>query len=288
MSNPIADASNGGGIAGLAVVNHLLENGDKQVLVLEAGPNANNLPEVFVPGLIGAGEALTTLNWAYTTVPQTHLNGRVLTINAGKLLGRSTAINRMIFNPRAERRNKTLGNPQRLLMDLGTADAVAWTSRDAIVEGEGLEDRGEIPKPRSNNGSDHRTVFIPVFTPLLGYGKGTKSRPFVRSGSRNKWRKIRIDGLLRWIEEQESWCCRGFETTMSWKEAVLRFQFGEPPYSLHRVSSLYSVASARIEESNQSHEYMLLRDLAQDIRGDIIAMGEGCQMRTLWQVLEKI
>ncbi|THU80668.1 alcohol oxidase [Dendrothele bispora CBS 962.96] len=57
---------------------------------------------VFVPGLIGAGQALTTLNWAYTTVPQTHLNGRVLTINAGKALGGSTVINSMIF-PRAEK-----------------------------------------------------------------------------------------------------------------------------------------------------------------------------------------
>ncbi|THU85721.1 alcohol oxidase [Dendrothele bispora CBS 962.96] len=87
----------GGGTAGLTVANRLSEDGDKQVLVLEAGPNAENLQEVFVPGLIGAGQALTTLNWAYTTVPQTHLNGRVLTINAGKALGGSTVINSMIF-----------------------------------------------------------------------------------------------------------------------------------------------------------------------------------------------
>ncbi|THV04246.1 alcohol oxidase [Dendrothele bispora CBS 962.96] len=88
--------------AGLTVANRLSEDGDKQVLVLEAGPNAENLQEVFVLGLIGAGQALTTLNWAYTTVPQTHLNGRVLTINAGKALGGSTVINSMIF-PRAEK-----------------------------------------------------------------------------------------------------------------------------------------------------------------------------------------
>ncbi|THU82901.1 FAD/NAD(P)-binding domain-containing protein [Dendrothele bispora CBS 962.96] len=92
----------GGGTAGLTVANRLSEDRDKQVLVIEAGPNAENLQEVFVPGLIGAGQALTTLNWAYTTVPQTHLNGRVLTINAGKTLGGSTVINSMIF-PRAEK-----------------------------------------------------------------------------------------------------------------------------------------------------------------------------------------
>ncbi|THU87389.1 alcohol oxidase [Dendrothele bispora CBS 962.96] len=92
----------GGGTGGLTVANRLSQNSDKQVLVLEAGPNAENLQEVFVPGLIGAGQAFTTLNWAYPTVPQTNLNNRTLTINAGKALGGSTVINSMIF-PRAEK-----------------------------------------------------------------------------------------------------------------------------------------------------------------------------------------
>jgi len=52
---------------------------------------------VFVPGLIGAGQAFTTLNWAYNTVPQEHLNNRTLTLNAGKALGGSTVINSMVF-----------------------------------------------------------------------------------------------------------------------------------------------------------------------------------------------
>jgi len=42
---------------------------------------------VYVPGLIGFGQAFTTLNWAYKTVPQDHLGGRNITINAGKALG---------------------------------------------------------------------------------------------------------------------------------------------------------------------------------------------------------
>ncbi|THU80662.1 hypothetical protein K435DRAFT_695241, partial [Dendrothele bispora CBS 962.96] len=49
------------------------------------------------PSLIGAGQALTTLNWTYTTVPQAHLNNRIVTINAGKALEVSTVINSMIF-----------------------------------------------------------------------------------------------------------------------------------------------------------------------------------------------
>ncbi|KAJ7246455.1 alcohol oxidase [Mycena rebaudengoi] len=92
----------GGGTAGLTVANRLTEDKHITVAVLEAGFNAEGLPEVFVPGLIGTGIAFTTLNWAYPTVPQANLNGRVLTVNAGKALGGSTIINSMIF-PRAEK-----------------------------------------------------------------------------------------------------------------------------------------------------------------------------------------
>ncbi|KAF5371664.1 hypothetical protein D9758_003587 [Tetrapyrgos nigripes] len=92
----------GGGTAGLTVASRLAEDKSTQVLVIEAGRNAENLPEVFVPGLIGTGQSMTTLNWAYKTVPQTSLNNRVLTVNAGKALGGSTIINSMIF-PRAEK-----------------------------------------------------------------------------------------------------------------------------------------------------------------------------------------
>ncbi|TFK22633.1 alcohol oxidase [Coprinopsis marcescibilis] len=89
----------GGGTAGLAVASRLAENQQMKVLVLEAGGNAENNPSVFIPGFIGRD---STLNWAYQTVPQPNLNGRTLTIGAGKGLGGSTLINGMIF-PRAEK-----------------------------------------------------------------------------------------------------------------------------------------------------------------------------------------
>ena len=43
--------------------------------------------QVFIPGLIGTGQAFTTLDWSYPTVPQANLNFRNLTVNAGKALG---------------------------------------------------------------------------------------------------------------------------------------------------------------------------------------------------------
>ncbi|KAJ3515029.1 hypothetical protein NLJ89_g2024 [Agrocybe chaxingu] len=92
----------GGGNAGLTVANRLSENPAVSVVVLEAGPNVERLPEVYIPGLVGFGQSFTTLNWAYQTVPQEHLGGRRTTIAAGKALGGSTVINSMIF-PRAEK-----------------------------------------------------------------------------------------------------------------------------------------------------------------------------------------
>ncbi|KAJ7124169.1 alcohol oxidase [Mycena epipterygia] len=103
LSTPVYDyVVVGGGTAGLTIANRLTEDKDVTVAVLEAGFNAEGLPEVFIPGLIGTGISLTTLNWAYNTVPQTNLNGRTLTVRAGKALGGSTVINSMIF-PRAEK-----------------------------------------------------------------------------------------------------------------------------------------------------------------------------------------
>lgn len=70
--------------------------------VIEAGFNAEDLPEVFIPGMIGNGISFTTLDWSYPTIPQKNLNGRTVKVNAGKALGGSTVINSMVF-PRAEK-----------------------------------------------------------------------------------------------------------------------------------------------------------------------------------------
>ncbi|KAJ6600307.1 alcohol oxidase [Mycena vulgaris] len=88
----------GDGTAGLTIANRLTEDPDITVAVLEAGLNAEDLPEVFIPGFIGMGISYTTLNWAYATVPQSNLNNRTLTVNAGKALGGSSVINAMIFS----------------------------------------------------------------------------------------------------------------------------------------------------------------------------------------------
>ena len=44
----------------------------------------------FIPGLVGTGEAFTTPNWAYKTIPQEHLRDGQLVIDAGNALAIST------------------------------------------------------------------------------------------------------------------------------------------------------------------------------------------------------
>ncbi|KXN82647.1 Alcohol dehydrogenase [acceptor] [Leucoagaricus sp. SymC.cos] len=87
----------GGGNGGLVVASRLSEDPDVNVLVLEAGAEVENLREVYIPGMIGAGQAFTSLNWAYQTVPQDNMNRRNMVVFAGKALGGSTIINSMIM-----------------------------------------------------------------------------------------------------------------------------------------------------------------------------------------------
>jgi choline dehydrogenase len=85
----------GAGSAGCAVAARLSEDPANKVLVLEAGPADTNeyihIPATF-PLLFK-----TPLDWNYTSVPQTALDGGTLYIPRGKVFGGSSSINAMIY-----------------------------------------------------------------------------------------------------------------------------------------------------------------------------------------------
>lgn len=86
----------GGGSAGCVLASRLSENPDINVCLLEAGPTDKN-PFIHVPlGFAGIRED-GELNWAFHTVPQTGLNGRVGFQPRGRTLGGSSSINAMIY-----------------------------------------------------------------------------------------------------------------------------------------------------------------------------------------------
>lgn len=83
----------GGGIAGCVLASRLKQaDRSLSVLVIEAGLDVSNHP--LVPD--GSKYCLLLgmdIDWNYKTVPQMHLNGRVLSNHAGRDLGGSSAIN---------------------------------------------------------------------------------------------------------------------------------------------------------------------------------------------------
>ncbi|KAF6812394.1 choline dehydrogenase [Colletotrichum plurivorum] len=88
----------GGGTAGVAVAARLSEGlPDSKILLIEAGPAAWDEPKINVPGMKGSTLA-TKYDWNFTTVPQPHVNNRVFSVNRGKVLGGSSALNLMSYD----------------------------------------------------------------------------------------------------------------------------------------------------------------------------------------------
>lgn len=83
----------GGGLAGSALAGRLAEkNSDAKILIIEAGPNLAGHPLTGSP-LACFGAHFSPLDWAYRTVPQTHLDGRQCYASGGKGMGGGSAVN---------------------------------------------------------------------------------------------------------------------------------------------------------------------------------------------------
>ncbi|KAK7743872.1 hypothetical protein SLS53_003892 [Cytospora paraplurivora] len=88
----------GGGTSGLVVAARLSEMHRFRILVLEAGGNHIEDPRVKTPAM-WASLIGTEADWGFNTEPQAGLNNRSVTVNQGKGLGGSSAINAQVFVP---------------------------------------------------------------------------------------------------------------------------------------------------------------------------------------------
>ncbi|KAI0702954.1 GMC oxidoreductase [Cerioporus squamosus] len=88
----------GGGTAGLVVAARLSEDPTIKVGVLEAGGWEPDLAAATIPGLGGTLIGNPKYDWGFTSVPQKHINGRVVPQTRGKGLGGSSLINFGLFD----------------------------------------------------------------------------------------------------------------------------------------------------------------------------------------------
>lgn len=86
----------GGGSAGAVLAARLSEDPDRQVTLLEAGPDSAGVDEVTVPAAFST-LFKTVWDWDYETTPQRELNGRTTYWPRMKALGGCSAMNAMIY-----------------------------------------------------------------------------------------------------------------------------------------------------------------------------------------------
>lgn len=87
----------GGGVAGCVLANRLSADPDCRVLLVEAG-GPDTSPLIAAPGGLLPIMMAGSHAWPYMSAPQRHLDGRMLYLPRGKVLGGGSSINGMVYD----------------------------------------------------------------------------------------------------------------------------------------------------------------------------------------------
>ncbi|KEY73491.1 hypothetical protein S7711_03659 [Stachybotrys chartarum IBT 7711] len=161
----------GGGTAGLGLATRLsLGLPHRQILVIEAGAEGFDDPEIYIPGMrtraVG-GE----IDWNLTSIPQQYSNDRIVNQPRGKVLGGSSALNFITHNRASlpEYDWEALGNEG---WDADTFFAAMLKSENYTGVGsqhygtEGVGYGGPIQTVINRVIADHQEAWIPTFNNL--------------------------------------------------------------------------------------------------------------------------
>ena len=145
----------GAGSAGCVLANRLTEDPACRVLLLEAGAEDGS-PLIRTPAAFSMLQD-SPFDWAYRTVPQTHLDGRRIFSPRGRVLGGSSSINYMMYL-RGNRRDfdgwLEMGNP-----GWGYADVLPYFKRS--------EDNRDIRDRWHGSGGPLTVTNSPSLHPLV-------------------------------------------------------------------------------------------------------------------------
>ena len=111
----------GSGTAGCVLANRLSEDKDVRVCMIEAGP-PDKSPRIHIPAAVATLLFDEKMSWGYKTVPQKNLDGRVIPIPRGKVLGGCSSTNGMVYYR---------GHP-RDYDDWAAAGNTGWSFREVL------------------------------------------------------------------------------------------------------------------------------------------------------------
>ncbi|KAF5520658.1 Dehydrogenase citC [Colletotrichum aenigma] len=162
----------GGGTAGVAVAARLSEGlPDSKILLIEAGPEAWDEPKINVPGMKGSTLA-TKYDWNFTTVAQTNVNNRVFSVNRGKVLGGSSALNLMSYDRSAAEEYdswEALGNAgwnwETMIAAMKKSENFTGINTDTYGS-EGVGDSGPVKAVINRIVPEHQETWIPTMNTL--------------------------------------------------------------------------------------------------------------------------
>lgn len=160
----------GGGTAGLAVASRLsVDLPDHCILVIEAGPAAWDDEKINIPGRKGSTLG-GPYDWNFTSVAQPDAEGRIFSINRGKVLGGSSALNLMTWDRGAKADYdawEELGNEGWNWENFITAmEAVETFKNDSRYGSEGVGYEGPIHSTINRIIPEHQEGFIPALESL--------------------------------------------------------------------------------------------------------------------------